>query len=171
MNCLHCGTPVPPASRRDRLYCTANCRQQAYRARRRAGVPHPRWQHPALGSGNPSLHAAAGRAAELAEAHGWSSTTLNRTLDALTVLLAERTAGEPVALSEVRARTARPISRARVTEVLADLDLLRDDTTLTIRAWIERRTARAPQRPSHGSPMVSSRPSLTCPGVSERMNR
>jgi integrase len=144
VNCLHCGTPVPPGSRRDRLYCAADCRQQAYRARRRAGVPHPRWQHPALGSGNPSLRSAAALAAERSEAHGWSSATLNRTLDGLTVLLAERTAGEPVTLSEVRARTSRPVSRARVAEVLAGLDLLRDDTTLTIRAWIERRTAELP---------------------------
>lgn len=100
--------PLPEGSRRDRLYCHKNCRQLAYVARRRSGVsPLPRWQHPALDSDNLELRAAAARAAELAEAHGWSPATLTCAMDGLTVLLDEHAEGQPVTLSEIRTRTSR----------------------------------------------------------------
>jgi hypothetical protein len=65
-------------------------------------------------------------------------------MDGLALLLTDRAPDDPVTLSEVRARTARSTSSVRVAQVLDDLQLLRDDTTPAIRAWIERRTAELP---------------------------
>ncbi len=48
--------------------------------------------------------------------------------------------GEHVTLTEVRTRTPRHAPNPRVAEVLADLGLLDDDTTLAVRSWIDRRT-------------------------------
>ena len=65
MICAHCRS-VFDDGRRDRLYCSPNCRKRASEKRVKAGAPPPRrWQHPALGSDSPALHAAAGRAKEL----------------------------------------------------------------------------------------------------------
>jgi hypothetical protein len=63
VSCLHCGTPIPAGSRRDRIYCTSNCSALAsYYRRKNAAAPPPRWQHPALESADPPLRAAAAMA-------------------------------------------------------------------------------------------------------------
>jgi hypothetical protein len=145
VNCAHCDAPLPAGSRRDRRYCTKSCRTLASNQRRQHGLaPSPRWQHPALESSDPVLRDAAGHARELAATHGWSPSTLRCTLDGLTVLLTEHPAGEPVPLSAVRVRMSRHASRPRVAEVLTGLGLLHDDTTASVRAWIDRRTAELP---------------------------
>ena len=146
MTCLHCGTPIPAGSRRDRVYCTSNCSALASYYRRKSGaVPPPRWQHPALGSASAALRAAADRARQLGDTHGWSPSTIRCAMDGLTVLLDGRPAGERVTLTEIRTRTPRHASAPRVAEVLAGLGLLEDDTTPAIRSWIERRTGKLPQ--------------------------
>jgi site-specific recombinase XerD len=104
----------------------------------------PPWQHPALESANPALQAAAARAQQLGEAHGWSAATVRCTIDGLTGLLDGRPAGEHVTLTEVRTQTPRHASTPRVAEVLADLGLLDDDTTPAIRQWIHRRASELP---------------------------
>lgn len=145
MNCVHCGKPIPEGSRRDRFYCNNNCRTLASTARRKTGAPPPqRWQHPALRSDNLALQAAATRARELGETHGWSPSTITCAMDGLTVVLDNRPAGEHVTLTEVRTTTPRHASSVRVAEVLAGLELLDDDTTLPIRSWIDRRTSELP---------------------------
>ncbi|MEO7195458.1 MAG: hypothetical protein ABIZ05_11660 [Pseudonocardiaceae bacterium] len=145
MTCTHCGKPVPDGSRRDRLYCTNACRQRAYIDRRCTGAPPPRrWEHPALRSDNLTLRAAADRADELGKAHGWSPSTIRCVMDGLTLVLSHRPTGQRVTLTEIRTRTARHTSSARVAEVLCDLELLHDDTTLAIRSWIDRRTGELP---------------------------
>jgi hypothetical protein len=145
VNCLHCGAPIPAGSRRDRAYCGNNCSALASYYRRKNGAPPPpRWQHPALGSAGPALRAAADRARQLGEAHGWSPSTIRCALDGLTVLFHGRPAGERVTLTEIRTRTPRHASAPRVAEVLAGLDLLEDDSTPAVRSWIERRTGELP---------------------------
>ncbi len=145
MDCAHCGTPLRPGGRRNRRYCDNKCRAWASIARRKAGVPPPPpWQHPAFESGNPALQAAATRAQQLGEAHGWHRSTLRCVLDGLTVVLDDRPAGEHVTLTEVRTRTPRHASSPRVAEVLANLGLLDDDTTPAIRQWIHRRASELP---------------------------
>ena len=73
--------------------------------RRKAGrLPPPKWQHPAALSSDPVLRAASVRAQQLGEVHGWSLSTVRCTMDGLMLLLAERGAGEPVTVSEIRAR-------------------------------------------------------------------
>jgi integrase len=145
MTCVRCGKSLPPGGRRDRRYCNNSCRTLASIARRKAGIqPPPRWQHLALGSDNPALRAAAAHAQQLGQAHGWSPATIMCTIDGLTGLLAGRPAGEHVTLTEVRTRTPRHASTPRVAEVLADLGLLDDDTTLAVRCWIDRRTSELP---------------------------
>jgi len=139
MNCLHCDTPLSAASRRDRKYCNRNCSARASYRRRKAGLPGgpPRWQHPALSSDNPLVRAAALRAAELGETHDWSRSTTRCVFDGLAMVLEERSVGDRVPLSEVRTRPHRHVSRPRLAEVLADLDLLDDDTTPAARSWID----------------------------------
>lgn len=145
MNCPHCGKPLPPGGRRDRVYCSRNCKALASYYRRKNGIPAPpHWQHPALASASPALRAAAGRARELGRAHGWSRSTILSAIDGLTVLLDGRAAGERVALTEVRARIPRHASAPRVAEVLAGLGMLEDDTVPAIRPWIDRRTGELP---------------------------
>jgi integrase len=145
VTCLRCGTPLPAGGRRDRLYCTASCRNMAYAARRGTGeAPAPRWQHPALTSENPALQAAAVRARDLGAAHGWSPSTILPVIDGLAAVLAGRAAGAPARLTEVRAAIPRQASSTRVAEVLTGLGLLDDDTTPPIRAWVERRSAELP---------------------------
>jgi hypothetical protein len=137
VTCLHCGTPIPAGSRRDRVYCDNNCSALAsyYRRKNKNGAaPPPRWQHPAIESGSPALRAAAARARQLGEARGWSPSTIRCTLDGLTVLLDGRPAGERVTLTEIRMRTSRRTSVPRVAEVLAGLDLLEDDGIPAIRS-------------------------------------
>ena len=146
MTCLHCGAPIPAGSRRDRVYCNRNCSALAsYYRRKNGAAPPPRWQHPALESGNPVLRAAADRARQLGETHGWSPSTIRCALDGLAVLLAGHLAGERVTLTEIRTRTSRHISVPRVAEVLAGLDLLEDDSIPAVRSWIERRADELPQ--------------------------
>ena len=140
MKCQHCDAPIPAGSRRDRVYCNRNCSALAsYYRRKRGAAPPPRWQHPALESGNPALRAAAGRARQLSKTHGWSPSTLRCALDGLMVLLDGRPAGERVTLTEIRARAPRHTSTPRVAEVLAGLGLLEDDSIPAVRSWIERR--------------------------------
>jgi hypothetical protein len=145
MICLHCGKPIPAPGRRDRLYCSLNCAKRAWEARRRKGIAPPgRRQHPALGSDNPTLRVAAARVEELVEARGWSPTMRLRVLDGLMAVLAHHPPGEPVPLTEVRNRTARLGCGRRAAEVLADLELLTDDSTPAIRSWIERQSGGLP---------------------------
>jgi len=146
VNCAHCGIPIPAGSRRDRVYCTSNCSALAsYYRRKKGAAPPPRWRHPALESADLALRAAADRARQLGQAHGWSPSTLRCALDGLTMLLDGRPAGERVTLTEIRASTGRHTSSLRVTEVLAGLDLLDDDTIPAVRSWIERRAGELPQ--------------------------
>jgi hypothetical protein len=145
VNCLHCGTPIPAGSRRDRVYCNNSCSALAsYYRRKNGAAPPPRWQHPAVESANPALRAAADRARQLGETHGWSPSTIRCTLDGLTVLLDGRPAGERVTLTEIRARKSRHTSAPRVAEVLAGLDLLEDDSIPAVQSWIERRADELP---------------------------
>lgn len=145
MNCLHCGTPIPAGSRRDRRYCGNKCRAWASIERRKIGIEPPAsWQHPALQSDNPILRTAAERARQLGAAHGWSRSTVRCAIDGLTAVLDDIPAGGRVSLTKVRARIPRGAPILRVSEVLADLSLLDDDTTPVIRSWIDRRTSELP---------------------------
>jgi hypothetical protein len=145
VNCLHCGTPLPAGSRRDRVYCNNACSARASGCRRKSGTPlPPRWQHPALTSDSPLLRAAAERARHLGEAHDWSRSTIRCAMDGLTVLLDGRADGVRVTLTEIRARTPRHASAPRVAEILAGLGLLEDDTVPAVRSWISRRTGELP---------------------------
>ncbi|MFJ7949546.1 hypothetical protein ACIQ6K_39060 [Streptomyces sp. NPDC096354] len=65
-------------------------------------------------------------------------------MDGLTAVLEDRPAGNSVMLTEVRTRIPRHASSHRVAEVLADLDLLEDDSASAIRSWIEARTGELP---------------------------
>ena len=124
------------------MYCNRNCSALASYQRRKAGQPiPPRWQHPALLSDDPALHRAALRAQQIGEAHQWSRSTTRCVLDGLVAVLDGRPAGQQVPISEVRARPHRHVSRPRLTEVLDDLGLLHDDSTLAIRTWIDRVTS------------------------------
>lgn len=87
--------------------------------------------------------AAARRAQELGEAHAWDPSTTRWVLDGLVAVLDGRQAGVRVSLTEVRA-THRKVPKPRLAEVLADLDLLVDDTTPAIRAWIDRSAEELP---------------------------
>lgn len=141
MNCLHCDTSLPAASRRDRMYCNRNCSAKASYYRRKAGQPIPaRWQHPALLSDDPVLRRAVVRAQQLGEAHDWSASTTRCVLDGLVTVLDGRSADQRVPVSEIRTRTHRRVSKPRLAEVLADLGMLDDDTTPAVRSWIERGT-------------------------------
>jgi len=123
----------------DRLYCNNKCRAWASIERRKVGAsPPPRWQHPAFQANNAVLRAAALQAQHLGEAHGWDRSTTRWVLDGLVAVLDGRPAGERVPLTEVRSRTPRKVPKPRLAEVLADLDLLDDDTTPAIRSWIDR---------------------------------
>ena len=96
MTCLHCGTPIPAGSRRDRVYCNRNCSALASYYRRKSGAaPPPRWQHPALRSASAALRAAADRARQLGDTHGWSPSTIRCAMDGLTVLLDGDTRARP----------------------------------------------------------------------------
>jgi hypothetical protein len=104
VKCVHCGTPIPSGSRRDRFYCNNKCRALASIERRKIGVSPPTpWQHPALESSDSVLHAAAVHAQQVGEAHGWSRSTIRGVIDGLGVVLGDFP-GERL-LTEVRART------------------------------------------------------------------
>jgi hypothetical protein len=82
----------------------------------------------------------------LAEARGWSAATTTGAFYGLKAVLEGQAGDEPVLLSEVRERV-RPRSHSsatRIAEVLAELELLHDDTTAAIRTWIDRRTGELP---------------------------
>jgi hypothetical protein len=139
MNCSYCQEPLPAASRRDRRYCNNNCRAWASYWRGRNGGPAPQpWRHEALASEDPALVAAAAHAQQLAEARGWSRTTLRGVLDGLVTVLRGLPSGARVPMSEVRDRPHKDVSRPRLAEVLGDLGLLHDDSTEAVRALIER---------------------------------
>jgi integrase len=145
MNCARCGASLSAEGRRDRLYCNANCRLAAYRARRRDGTSPPTpWRHPALRTDDPVLRAAAAHAQQLGETHGWNRHTVRWVLDGLIAVLDGRSAGERVPMTDVRARPHERVARSRLAEVLADLDLLDDDATPAIRFWIDRRASQFP---------------------------
>ena len=93
----------------------------------------------------PLLLAAIRCAIDLAEARGWSAATIAGVFYGLRDVLDGHT-GDPVPLSEVRQRS-RPRSHSsatRIAEVLAEMELLHDDTTAAIRTWIDRRTGELP---------------------------
>ena len=78
----------------------------------------------------------------LAEARGWSAATITGVFYGLKAVLAGHTGEDLALLSEVRERV-RPRSHSsatRIVEVLAEVELLHEETTAAIRAWIDRRT-------------------------------
>ena len=82
----------------------------------------------------------------LAEVRGWSAATTTGVFYGLKTVLDGHTGDDPVPLSEVRQRV-RPRSHSsatRIAEVLAEMELLHDDTTAAIRTWIDRRTGELP---------------------------
>jgi integrase len=145
VNCLHCDTPIPAGSRRDRRYCGNKCRAWASIERRKVGAPvPPGWRHPAFESGNPTLRAAAEHAEHLGQAHGWDRSTVRSAIDGLAAVLDGRSAVERVPFTEVRARIPRHAPILRITEVLIDLELFEDDTTSAIRSWTDRSAGQLP---------------------------
>ena len=94
----------------------------------------------------PLLLAATRCAIVLAEARGWSAATTTGVFYGLKAVLDGRIGGDLVPLSQIREQV-RPRSHSsatRVAEVLAELELLHDDTTAAIRTWIDRRTGELP---------------------------
>ena len=94
----------------------------------------------------PLLLAATRCAIDLGEVRGWSAATITGVFYGLKTVLDGHTGDEPVPLSEVRQRV-RPRSHGsaiRIAEVLAELELLQDDTTAAIRTWIDRRAGELP---------------------------
>ncbi len=94
----------------------------------------------------PQLLAATRCAIALAEAHGWSPATVTGVFYGLKAVFGGHTGDDPVLLSQVRQRV-RPRSHSsatRIAEVLAELELLHDDTTAAIRTWIDRGTGELP---------------------------
>ncbi len=94
----------------------------------------------------PLLLAATRCAIDLAEVRGWSAATITGVFYGLKAVLEGHTGDDPVPLSQVRQR-ARPRSHSsatRIAEVLAELELLHDDTTAAIWTWIDRRTGELP---------------------------
>ena len=94
----------------------------------------------------PLLLAATRCAIVLAEARGWSAATTTGVFYGLKAVLDGHTGDDPVPPSQVRQRV-RPRSHSsatRIAEVLAEMELLRDDTTAAIRTWIDRRTGELP---------------------------
>ena len=94
----------------------------------------------------PLLLAATRCAIVLAEARGWSAATVTDVFYGLKAVFDGHCGGDPVLLSKVRERV-RPRSHSsatRIAEVLAELEMLHDDTTAAIRTWIDRRTGELP---------------------------
>ena len=98
----------------------------------------------------PLLLAATRCALDLAEVRGWSAATATGVFYGLKAVLDGHTGEDLVLLSEVRERV-RPrsySSATRIAEVLAELELLHDDTTAAIRTWIDRCAGEVrPRRP------------------------
>ena len=102
----------------------------------------------------PLLLAATRCAIDLAEVRGWSAATITGVFYGLKAVLDGLTGDDPVPLSQVRQRV-RPRSHSsatRITEVLAEMELLHDDTTARdpdLDRPPHRRTARwvPPRRP------------------------
>ena len=94
----------------------------------------------------PLLLAATRCAIDLAEARGWSAATTTGVFYGLKAVLDGHTGGDPVPLPQVRqrARPRRHSSATRITDVLAEMELLHDDTTAAIRTWIAGRTGDLP---------------------------
>src|SRR5262249_56033824 len=82
----------------------------------------------------------------LAEARGWSAATVAGVFYGLKTVLDGHTGDGPVPLSQVRQRAwpRSHSSAARIAEVLAELEMLHEDTTAAIRTWIDRRTGELP---------------------------
>ncbi|MFF8192747.1 hypothetical protein ACF05L_18200 [Streptomyces bobili] len=95
-------------------------------------------------SDNLALRSASAHAKQLGEANGWSPSLVRCAMDGLTAVLEHRPPGKPVKLTEIRTRIPRHASSFRVAEVLADLDLLEDDSASSIRSWIDDRTGELP---------------------------
>lgn len=95
---------------------------------------------------SPLLLAATGHAIDLAEAHGWSAATLTGVFYGLKAVLEGHSGTEPVPLTQVRQRvqSRRRSSATRIAEVLAAMELLHDDTTAAIRAWIDHGASELP---------------------------
>jgi len=94
----------------------------------------------------PLLLAATRCAIDLAEVRGWSAATITGVFYGLKAVLDGHTGEDLILLSEVR-QQVRPRSHSsatRVAEVLAELELLHDDTTAPIRSWIDRRVGELP---------------------------
>src|SRR5205823_6391814 len=94
----------------------------------------------------PLLLAATRCAIVLAEARGWSAATTTGVFYGLKAVLDGHTGDDAVPLSQVRQRV-RPRSHSsatRIAEVLAEMELLHDDTTAAIRTWIDRRAGELP---------------------------
>jgi hypothetical protein len=94
----------------------------------------------------PLLLAATRCAIDLAGARGWSAATTAGVFYGLKAVLDGHSGEDLVLLSEVRQRVQprRHSSASRIAEVLAELELLHDDTTAAIRPWIDRRTGELP---------------------------
>jgi len=107
------------------------------------------------------------RAKELGQTNGWSPSTIRCTIDGLAAVLTDMLPGQRITTNQIRSQTARTTSTPRVAEILAELDLLTDDTqihhceqgkpalagrvarvkagrTPAIRRWIDRRTGSLP---------------------------
>jgi len=94
----------------------------------------------------PLLLAATRCAIGLAETRGWSAATIAGVFYGLKAVLDGHTGDGPVPLSQVRQR-ARPRSHSsatRIAEVLTEMEMLHNDTTAAIRAWIDRSTGELP---------------------------
>jgi hypothetical protein len=76
----------------------------------------------------------------LAEVYGWSGATVTGVFYGLKTVLGGHSSHGPVLLSQVRERVQprRHSSATRISQVLAELGLLHDDTAAVIRTWIDR---------------------------------
>ncbi|WP_219420329.1 hypothetical protein [Pseudonocardia nigra] len=85
------------------------------------------------------LRAAVERAFETVEAAGWSTHSLERTLTGLRLVFDGHPDGQPVRRSAVHSTlgVSSGTRVAKVAQVLDDLGLLIDDTTSTLRSWID----------------------------------
>ncbi|RJQ74198.1 integrase [Pseudonocardiaceae bacterium YIM PH 21723] len=145
-DCLTCGTPFPAKAQpkapgRPRSYCSPGCYPWKYNIR---------WSEPGVlparadSMDTPLKRAAAHQAIQRGEAHGWSPSTIAGVMHGLALVLADATEDQPVPASRIRERVPRGSSIARVTDVLADMQLLHVDTGPSIHRWIETRTAELP---------------------------
>jgi len=87
-----------------------------------------------------ALRAAVERAFGTAEATGWSARSLDRVLAGLHLVLDGHPDGQPVRRSALHSTlgVSSGTRAAKVAQVLHDLGLLVEDTTPTMRSWIDR---------------------------------